>query len=270
MIELRSPHLSLVVNVERGGAVARFDGLRDGHKIPLWQPGGALPACFAMVPFVGRLPQGKLSFGGHTWSIDPNHPSHTLPIHGYAWLAPWRICSRNERALRIAYDGCCDDWPWHYQVQQHFELLGHGLTITLELSNRDTRTMPWSMGLHALLHRGGGSRVRLPIVTAWEMSAAGIPIREHRDTMGLASGMPIGPQALDQVFSGWQGEAVVDWPNSASQIKVRNTGMSNCTLWAPSGEDFFGLEPLSDIPGRFAQLESGQSVQLRSHWQWSG
>jgi aldose 1-epimerase len=63
----------------------------------------------------------------------------------------------------------------------------------------------------------------------------------------LSAGRRVADLALDNVFTGWSGEAVVTWPERAARLSLNATQplLSFLVVYTPRERDFFCVEPAS-------------------------
>ena len=65
----------------------------------------------------------------------------------------------------------------------------------------------------------------------------------------LGGGRRVAELALDNVFTGWAGEAVVTWPERAARLRLSAVQplLSFLVLYTPREHDFFCVEPASHV-----------------------
>jgi aldose 1-epimerase len=100
--------------------------------------------CFPMVPWVGRMRDGRLAFQGKTHALPVNKPPHAM--HGMACFAPWQIVRTGPRAAEFVLP-LEDPWPWKGHVVQCFELTEEALQITLSVCSGGAE-FPAAAGWH--------------------------------------------------------------------------------------------------------------------------
>lgn len=263
----------LEVEPGRGGSITRFEW--RGSPVFRSAVGPAIldAACFPLVPFSNRIAWGKFSFGRRRVSLSPNLPgaNHPHALHGFGWLAPWKIAEKSEDLLRIVHTYEEGEWSWPYVAAQQFSLSERGLDLTLSATNLAGEPMPCGMGFHPYFLREGAVYRGLHR-SEWETGADGLPVRLR--SAGAArdwwEGELVGSRTVDTVYGGRDGPLTIEWP--AQQIGVEIMPSSNLpftTIYVPGGQDFFCVEPVSHAtdaanraPAELAVLAPGESMTV--------
>ncbi|HEY6569342.1 MAG TPA: hypothetical protein VIZ22_03585, partial [Candidatus Limnocylindrales bacterium] len=132
---------------------------------------------YPMVPFAGRIREGRFSFRGASHQLPLGSPPHA--IHGVVWDRPWRV--DDARTLSIELD---ERWPYRGRVVQRLALDEHEMTFQLALESAEP--MPATIGWHPWFRRvlEPGGR---PVVV--DFAADAMLVRD-------ASGMPSGERTV--------------------------------------------------------------------------
>lgn len=106
---------------------------RPGH----WEHGSFL--CF---PLLGRLPEGRYTLDGQ---------SYAMPMHGFAQYETFTVTE--QRADAVCYELRANErtramYPFDFALRIRYGLEGASLVIVYEVENRDTHTLPFSIGGH--------------------------------------------------------------------------------------------------------------------------
>lgn len=127
MIELRRGTTTVTVDEACGGRIAslvaggreRLVTRSDSDTHPfLW-------GSFPMVPWAGRVRNGRFRFAGHQHQLPINLPPHA--IHGTVCAATWTIEQASAHEVLLS-TGLGSDWPWEGRVTQRITLEGNGRT----------------------------------------------------------------------------------------------------------------------------------------------
>lgn len=113
------------VTVQPGNG-CRVSSLRIGGTELLRQ--GERYGCFPMVPWCGRVRDGRFRDGGQTYRMPLNSPPHA--IHGFARDAEWTTARASADDAVFTYD-LAEPWPWPGRVTQMVRLTEDSLTLTL-------------------------------------------------------------------------------------------------------------------------------------------
>ena len=97
LLSLRSGRLGLDLAPEAGGSIARFTA---DASIDLFRPTtpdavasgrGNASSLYPLVPFSGRIANGRFVFDGTEIVLKPNWPGVRHPMHGDGWAKPWTV-----------------------------------------------------------------------------------------------------------------------------------------------------------------------------------
>lgn len=261
----------LEVAPQAGGGVTRL----NWHGHPLLRPAladvGTKPdprdlSCFPMTPYVSRITNGDLVWGGVTAKIAPNMDGSSHPLHGIGWLRQWQIVAQTDASLRIQLTHKGDeDWPWAFDSTQDFVLTETGLQHRIAIKSQDARPFPTSLGPHPYFC-AKDARIQFEADALWETSGEALPT--HRATPPVVTALAAGCAAhtldLDHCFEGWTGRARIDWPDYGVTIDAQcavDDLQAPCTrlqLYTPQGTDFFCLEPVTARCVAFGEADPAQ------------
>ena len=91
LLSLRSGRLGLDLAPQAGGVIARFtadgsiDLLRPTAPEAIASGRGNDSSCYPLVPFSGRIANGRFVFDGTEIVLKPNWPGVRQPMHGDGW-----------------------------------------------------------------------------------------------------------------------------------------------------------------------------------------
>lgn len=281
MITLESDRLRLDILPELGGGVARLD-LHHPAKGTLspWRPAPDAPASFtalasySLVPWSNRIDGAILRHQGREHPLRADWRDGTA-IHGDAKHRPWRVLDRSPRSVRLAVDAASPEhrnFPWAYRAAIRYEVRGGTLLTALSVTNLDQVAFPAGLGFHPFWQRrlaaAGGERsgeavVRLPVAGRYpceRIMPVGPAVRDEV-VERLASGTTLEGLDLDDVFSGFSGQAHVEWPGMGVTARCEcSPEFSHAVLYSPqTGPDAgcFCLEPVTMVNNGFNLRERG-------------
>ncbi|WP_340569172.1 aldose epimerase [Stenotrophomonas sp. G106K1] len=144
---LRAGRLEVAVAPEAGGRIARirFDGVE--WLIGEQQEAAAIGwGCYPMVPWAGRIRQGRFSFDGSPFRLPGNFGVHA--IHGVGFSRPWHSehldAASAVLTLALPEDGY---WPFGGVATQAIHVQPDRLQLRLAVQAGDT-PMPAVLGWH--------------------------------------------------------------------------------------------------------------------------
>jgi len=275
-----------------GGSVAAWQ-LEDAPpgRVDLWRPwDGVRPdpytfASFPLVPWSNRIGGGGFEHAGRFHPVAPNRHGEPYPIHGDGWLQPWTVRREGDDTVVMTLES--DRFagnPYRYRAEQRFRLVDGGLDQDLAVTHLGASSLPYGLGQHPYFLRPPGTRLRAPVTGVWLSGDDPLPTAHSRalppemDPTDIPASGPF----VDNAFTGWSGEAHIEWPSRGLRLALRVPGWTErfgraggcCLLYRPPHGAAIAFEPITHpidafhLPGRpgLAVLETGQSIQLGVQW----
>jgi aldose 1-epimerase len=260
-LELRQADTTLVLDPARGGAVREFAVRGRPVLRPTLPSAGADPlelACFPMVPYCNRIAQGRFHYAGHRVRLAPNLAGESHPLHGQGWRRAWTVIDSSDASATLRFEGGGDEWPWRYRAEQRFEIDAGGLSIELSAQNLSSEAMPLMLGLHPYFNDARHARLQAQLPRVWRTDAAALPVEDAATPTAWRYDTPraVGALPLDHCFAGWDGEAVISWPDCT--VKLHAERCDHLHVYAPAGRDFFCIEPQTAAAG--ALVRGGDEI----------
>jgi aldose 1-epimerase len=214
---------------------------------------------FPLVPFSNRIRNGCFSFAGQDYILEATEAGKSHAIHGHGCRAAWHVSGRSESSatLVMGYDG--EEWPSPYTVAQRFDLRESDLVVHLIVDNIGSGPMPIGLGWHPFFPVRGGAVVTADFKTMWPPVRDSIPEGPGPvpTKLDFSTGR-IPPRGLDAGFGGWNGRALIEWPDKGAgegpdegpeggkRLRLSATGpLYHMILYTPPDRDFFCLEPVT-------------------------
>lgn len=205
-------------------------------------------ASYPLVPFSNRIGQGRLQWGGRTWSLEGRNGAEPHPIHGVGWQDPWQVVAvaqdASEAQLRLHHPGDAR-WPFAFDATQRFVLDGTGLTLELSLTNRADEPAPAGLGWHPFFTKRPGARIDVRTATRWEMGDDALPTRRVPHE-GLATACDT--LEVDHCFGGW--DRVASLRDDVFAITVTST-LDQVVVFTRPGRGDLAIEPVSHANNAF-------------------
>ena len=262
LLDLRTERLALTLAPSAGGSIARFtvdgmDIMRPMTAADIASGKGNNAASYPLVPFAGRIGDGRLLFQGETIQLAPNWPGVRHPMHGDGWWHAWQVLHHDAQSAVLDYlhepAGRPGGWPFRYRAQQHFRLEKERLTVRMSLENLADRMVPAGIGLHPFFVRDVDSELKCSTQTVWRMDAEVLPLERIAvpPEWDFSAGRKVNSVALDTAFEGWDGQATLVWPQRRLRLGIAaDQTFRHLVLYLPPGQSFFCVEPLSHTPGQ--------------------
>tara|TARA_A100001037_G_scaffold305102_1_gene343997 strand:+ start:1595 stop:2467 length:873 start_codon:yes stop_codon:yes gene_type:complete len=259
LLILRDGNTQVSLSPQRGGAMVGYcTRLRDRELHWLLPARGEQLAAFPLVPFCSRIDEGRFTFAGRDVALSPNLPPEPHAIHGHGWQNPWTLEYCDDTQARLSFDyPSGGDWPWAYRAEQRFVLSDGVLKVEMVLINLSHEPMPAGLGMHPYFARTNGVEVLAGVGEMWETDERSMPTRRIPlpDGLEFARGVRLNRQVIDNVFTDWVGNLVVRWPEWDASMSLSASGIfGHLVIYVPRGEDFFCLEPVSNVTDAFNML----------------
>jgi aldose 1-epimerase len=262
MPTLTRGNLEVTLMPEAGGCIARFTASHEGgvqqmlRPLPpgISAPGPLDMACYPLVPFSGRITNGRFSFAGRMVQLPPDEICAPHAIHGRGWQTVWEVAESDATHARLGFYHDGRDprwtWPWSFEAEQHFALDETGLSVTMRLTNRAGEAMPAGLGLHPFFEGRATARLTAPLPRVWESDERGIPtgVAPTPERWRFDEPRAMKDVEVDHCFSGGDGRFRIDWTDRPFALRIEATGAPHTIVFAPPGEDFFCAEPVSHAP----------------------
>ena len=267
-ITLRQGPLGVTLAPGIGGSIARFwsdaadaglDFLRPtpSEALARGEPGGL--SSFPLVPWSNRIRAGRFTFGGRSIALTPNLRGHA--IHGLGYRTSWTVADRGPSEAVLDHRHAAGEWPWSYRATQRIALTASGLDVEMVVTNESETTMPVGLGWHPYFPRTAATTLHAHVTGIWLTddeilpTACVTPPTDRDPRRGLA----VDRVALDNVFLGWDREAVITWPERHARLRLTARGpLTTLVVYTPPGEPFFCAEPVSHITEAFNLAAAGR------------
>ncbi|BET48737.1 aldose 1-epimerase [Streptomyces tendae] len=244
------------------GNGGRIGGLRVGGTELLRQ--GERYGCFPMVPWCGRIRDGRFRDGAVVHQMPLNSPPHA--IHGTARDAAWRTARVTADEAVITYD-LVDPWPYPGRVTQVVALAEDGLTLSMSVETYES-SFPAQIGWHPWFNRTldgeNGTGVEIAFDPAWQ---------EERGDDHLPTGNRVEPKPgpWDDCFGMPDGvDVTLTWPG---RLELKVTSREQWAVVYDEQEAAVCVEPqtgppngLNTLPRLVTPLEP---LEATTTWRWT-
>ncbi|MBZ9597097.1 MULTISPECIES: aldose epimerase family protein [Streptomyces] len=229
--QLSAGGTEVTVDQENGCRIGslRIDGtelLRQGPRY----------GSFPMVPWCGRMKDGRFHNGATVHQMPLDHPPHAL--HGLGRDARWRPAGATATEAAFTYD-LVDPWPTPGRVTQVVTLTEDSLTLTMGVETYGD-SFPAQAGWHPWFLRNlGGQDVEISFDPAWQ---------EERGADHLPTGHRIDrkPGPWDDCFGMPDGvDVTLTWPGA---LELRITSRSEWVVVYDQEDEAVCVEPQSGPP----------------------
>jgi aldose 1-epimerase len=217
-------------------------------------------ASFPLVPWSNRIRDGRFTFGGRAVALPTHLDRHA--IHGLGFRAAWTPVALTASSAVIEHRHAGGAWPWTYRAVQRVTLTPTGLELELALTNESDAVMPAGVGWHPYLPRTRATTLTARTTGLWLTDAEIMPVAcvappAARDP---GPGLAVDRVALDSAYVGWDGAAVVAWPERRARLRLlAGPPLGTLVVYTPPGEAFFCAEPVSHVTDAFNLAAQGRT-----------
>ncbi|WP_421722953.1 aldose 1-epimerase [Bauldia sp.] len=252
-IEIGNASLSLMTIPETGGALTRFDWLRDGARVPVFRPasettiaeqGLLAAAMFPMVPFVNRIPGNVLTAGDQRYAITPNF-DEPWALHGCGWQMPWTVEASTADSLTLGLEVDGKSFAFPFLARQIFSLDGKALVAAIEVRNTGRETVPIGFGFHPYLPLGN-TTLRFEAEFFWLEGPGYLPTDAISIPPELSFDVarPVPQRWRNNCYTGWNGKALVGQPELGYDLTIEaDPVFTDLMLFTAGDGETFALEP---------------------------
>lgn len=234
---------------------------------------------FLMVPWAGRLDEGRLPWEGETHRLPQNFYGHA--IHGVGFDKPWHVDEATDAAAVLSLDLGAAGWPFGGTARYRLTLAPQRLDLVAEVEAGD-RSMPVAAGWHPYFDRpdDGDLSIRVSsdhvLATTEDLIPTGdlIPVQGDTD---LRDGPVLGDRRLDHVYANASAPAVVSWSDLELSLNF-GSEISTIVVYTPEGKAC--CEPQSAWPNApeleakgvsgtgLHHLGPGETWRATTTWTW--
>ena len=192
-------------------------------------------ASFPLMPYCNRIRDGRFRFEGEMIDLPSGTGALRHALHDHAWRRPWSVEAQTADTLTLHFLHAPNEqnepheahephgsrkadsrtgtgWPFRYEARQHLTLDASGLTVRLWARNLAARPMPFGLGHHPYYPRPPGTRIAARVRAMWETDTEVLPVSlsAHPAVDALQAGLIVDDFDLDNNFSGWRRDAVIE------------------------------------------------------------
>jgi aldose 1-epimerase len=273
-LELRAGDARVALVPAIGGAIAAFtlagaDAMRPMPAAAIDAGDVRQAAAYPLVPYSNRIRDARLTFAGQTHALARNFGDHPHAIHGVGWQRAWQVTRRDPHAAMIALRHLAQGdearaWPWRFSATQAFALVardgGATLAVTMTIRNDDDAPFPFGLGWHPYFPRDAATTLAFAADGVWRNDATQLPLAHVAvpPEWDFAGARPIGDAPLDNVFTGWRGEATLVAPKRGfTTMLAADSACRHVVVYAPAGRDFVAVEPVTHETDAFNRAAAG-------------
>jgi aldose 1-epimerase len=259
VLNLGSEQTSIVIMPEAGAAIAGWTDAGT-HVLRRALPGAVLSGnvrglgCFPMLPYCNRIEDGRFSWNGVRYQLDPGFGDQRHALHGVGLRQRWNVqqASPEEIVLTLEHDAIDErgrHWPFPFSAMLVYRYSNNSLRVTLTVTNRHKEPAPLGIGLHPYFARPPGVTLQFEAGGVWMNGEEPLP-RRH----GLvpaewdhSNARTIGDERLDNCFTNWTRRVQISGLAGGLTFEADDV-FRHLQVYTPPDQDFFCVEPVSHVP----------------------
>ncbi len=205
-----------------------------------------------LVPWPGRIPDGRYCFGGCTYQLPIDDLVTNSAIHGLVRWRPWQLAARSTSALKLSHRLLAlPGYPFSLALEQSYSWNGPELEMVTTATNLSNRAAPFGFGHHPYFTVGTPSVddavLQVPATHYFEPDGWAAPrgpaVPVDGTRYDFRSPVPIGATELDVTYTHLVPDA---------------DGCARLSLASPDGA--LRVTCTYHPPVRFLQLYSGDTL----------
>jgi len=211
-----------------------------------------------LYPWANRLGGLRYQVAGQKVLLDPSSSllhftGDGLPIHGVPWSRlSWQVTGEGANTLKAQLDWTSDDllavFPFPHHIEMTVALHPNNLTVEMTLVAGQYTLVPASFGFHPYLRLPGLPRaewqVHLPAMQRLLLDTRQLPNGEETPFAGLDTNL--GYRDFDDGFVVLQDSPIFSVMGGGRRISIEFLeGFRYAQVYAPSGQDYLALEPMT-------------------------
>jgi aldose 1-epimerase len=240
---------------------------------------GGIPILF---PFAGRLRGTSFTWQGTAYRVPGANSSDGNAIHGFVLNRPWRVVDHAGDRVTGAFQASVDDpalldqWPADFRIAITYQVSGHSLTGEFEITNPDTRPLPFGFGTHPYFRVPVGQgdavacRITVPASEYWERAGIHptgriLPVTPDQDLRHGPAFGGIAPEGIltGLAASGGTVETSIEDPESGLRVvQTFDDRIRHCIVFTPPHRNGIAIEPWLAVPDLFTLEAQGVASGL--------
>jgi aldose 1-epimerase len=213
-----------------------------------------------LIPFPGRIRDGRYTFGGQTYQMPLNDKEGPNAIHGFLRLVPWEIIERDDSSVTFSAVLAPDTqpgYPFGLRATVRYSLNDDGFACRFTIENTGDRPAPVGAGFHPYFAVGtqliDDALLHVPMVSTLEFDDGLLPTGRVLSVEGtpldFREARPIGTTRINTCYLNPVRDA-----DGQLCIRMVNPASGNAlTVWMDPAFDYVVLysgDPLPDAHRR--------------------
>jgi aldose 1-epimerase len=222
-------------------------------------------AGFPLVPYSNRIGQGIFEWRGKLMALARNFPPEPHAIHGVGFERPWQVQTRGKDSALLRLTHRPDAaWPWAFEARQRITLSDDSLILEFDAVNLESQAVPLAFGHHPYFPCSG-AHLTFHAQGVWLVGDDGLPceLAKPAGQYDFSKGMAVENADIDHCFTGWNGSAIVTWPDKMQALAiVGSRELSSAVVCIRRGLDAFCFEPVAHVNNALNRADRESSMPV--------
>lgn len=210
---------------------------------------------FATIPYFGAIQKKTFLNKDKYISLSKTHILEPDTIHGEGWVSKWKIKKHTKSSIELFFKhNGRKSFPHSYQTIQKFELIKNSLNITISLENLDTNSFHCGIGFHPWFNISKYSKIYSNTFTYLSQQKNN---KFKKKKLLSNNFLDLNKNKIDKTFLNWNGKSKLVINKDLSLIIKNKKNIGNLHVYSPIKENFFCIEPITNISDAFLVKKSG-------------
>lgn len=211
-----------------------------------------------LFPFVNRIKDGAYTFEGKTFKFEINEIDRNNAIHGLVYNKTFRVIDENISedfaSVKLLYteENESKGFPYTYTFQIEYILKNDGLDINVEVTNTDTKTLPFNIGWHPYFYSSSlfNSSLKFDCNKKTTFNERCITDNVVDNNVDSNNGFKIENKMLDDCYFLNSGKTLFTTPDYKLEINA-NSKENFLQIYMPPRPNTVAIEPTTGVSDSF-------------------
>lgn len=208
-------------------------------------------SCFPLFPFSNRIAYGGFEFEGESYQLPINMPPEPHAIHGSAWQKTAIVTDYASNYLKIIHQQDDDSYAFRFSAVQEWRINDDAsVEVSLKIINMGDLPLPFGMGIHPYFVKTNQCTITTDTDTVILNDDEMVPVSIAKipNEWDFSKGLVVSQSSMDNCYLNWGRECKIKWPELNAELSLTASNIfGNMVVYIPEGDDFFCLEPVTNI-----------------------
>ena len=263
---IQNKNLFLKISPDMGASIISF--IEKKNKLDIFRPfdqkkkinkyNSYFTGYFATIPYFGIV--RKKSFYDYKKcdyiSLQKNHILEPGTIHGEGWVNKWKISKLSKSSIEFFFNHSGrEGFPCAYKAIQKFKLIKNSLIISISIKNLDKYPFDCGIGFHPWFNIDKNSKIYSNTFNYLKKQKSNTFKKIKYSNKRF---LDLNLCKIDKTFLNWSGKSKLIISKDVSLNIINNMNIKNLHVYSPPKENFFCVEPVTNITDAFYLKKMGR------------